>query len=94
MIDGPDRVWRAAAALAGSDAGLRARLKEARSELTAALRRPHGWPDGLLRQARGIERLLRAGDGPDPIDVLDAGLARQLAEDILGLAADLSAGAT
>ncbi len=91
MLDGLDRVWRAAEALAGADAGLRVRLGAARAELAAALRRPEQWPDGLLRQARGIARLLRVDGGLDPLDVLDAGLARQVAEDILSLVADVAA---
>lgn len=90
MIDGLHGVWRAAEMLAGGESGLRTRLKAARVPLTSALRHPDVWPAGLLHQARSIERLLREEPTCDPLDVLDPGLARQLAEDILALAADVA----
>ncbi len=91
MLDGLHHVWRAAEILAGGDAGLRGRLKEARKELLLSLARPQQWPPDLLSVARSVERVLREENGADPVDTMTADLARQAAEDLLALAADVQA---
>ena len=89
MLEGLGHVWRAAEILAGGDAGLRQRLKGARAELGAALRRPEQWPPDLLGVARSLDRLLGGPGEDDPLDTLDAGLAGRVAEDLLSLAVDV-----
>jgi hypothetical protein len=91
MLDGLHHVWRAAEVLAGQDAGLTERLKEARAPLLLALARPEQWPPDLLSVARSIERLVRERGGVDPLDSMTPDLARQVAEDLLGLAVDVQA---
>jgi hypothetical protein len=90
MLDGLDRVWQAAEILAGDDGGLRQRLKQARGHLLPALDRPDQWPADLLSIARSIERIIGERNGADPLDTMRLDLARQAAEDILSLAADVS----
>jgi hypothetical protein len=91
MLYGLHHVWRAAEILAGSDAGLTERLKEARAPLLLALAWPGQWPPELLAVARSIERLIRQQDGTDPLESTPPGMARQVAEDLLSLAVDLQA---
>ena len=91
MLDGLHHVWRAAEVLAGQDAGLTERLKEARAPLLLALAKPEQWPPDLLSVARSIERLVRHHGGTDPLDSMAPALARQVAEDLLGLAVDVQA---
>ena len=91
MLYGLHHVWRAAEILAGSDAGLTERLKEARAPLLLALARPDQWPPDLLAVARSIERLIRQQGGTDPLESMPPGMARQVAEDLLSLAVDVQA---
>jgi hypothetical protein len=91
MLDGLHHVWRAAEILAGGDAGLRDRLKAVRAPLRLALARPEQWPPDLLSVARSIERLTGGRGGADPLEVMGDDLARQVAVDILALAADVQA---
>jgi hypothetical protein len=91
MLDGLHHVWRAAEILAGSDAGLTERLKEARGPLLRSLAQPGQWPADLLAVARSIERIIRQQGGIDPLDTIDPDLARQVAEDLLSLAVDVQA---
>ena len=91
MLDGLHHVWRAAEVLAGGDAGLTGRLKEARAHLLRSLARPNQWPPDLLSVARGIERIVREQGGADPLESLPPDLARQVAEDLLSLAVDVQA---
>jgi hypothetical protein len=91
MLDGLHHVWRAAEALAGQDAGLRERLKEARAALLLALARPNQWPPDLLSVARSIERIVREQGGIDPLESMAPDLARQVAADLLSLAVDVQA---
>ncbi len=91
MLDGLHHVWRAAEILAGGDAGLRERLKDARIPLRLALSRPEEWPPGLLPVAQSIERILGERGALDPLEGMDSDLARQAAEDLLGLAFDVQA---
>ncbi len=87
MLQGLHHVWRAAAILAGGDAG----LKEARAPLRLALARPDQWPPDLLPVARSIERIIGVRGGVDPLEGMGSDLARQAAEDLLALAADVQA---
>ena len=89
MLKGLDRVWRAAEVLAGSEAGVKDRLKLARAELTAALEHPNEWPREQLYVAISLDRLIRVRGDVDPLDAMDAQAAGMLAEDILSLAADV-----
>lgn len=89
MLKGLDRVWRAAEILAGSEAGVKERLKLARTELTAALEHPNEWPREQLYVAISLDRLIRLRGDVDPLDAMDAQAAGLLAEDILSLAADV-----
>jgi hypothetical protein len=91
MLDGLHHVWRAAEILAGGDAGLKGRLKEARAPLLLALAKPDQWPQDLLSVARSIERVVREQGGIDPLESLAPDLARQVAEDLLSLAVDVQA---
>jgi hypothetical protein len=68
MLDGLHHVWRAAEALAGGDAGLTERLKEARTHLIQSLAPPNQWPPDLLSVARSIERVVREQGGADPLE--------------------------
>jgi hypothetical protein len=89
MLKGLDRVWRAAEMLAGSEAGVKERLKLARAELNAALEHPNEWPREQLYVAISLDRLIRIRGDVDPIDAMDAQGAGLLAEDLLSLAADV-----
>jgi hypothetical protein len=89
MLKGLDRVWRAAEILAGSEAGVKDRLKLARTELSAALEHPNEWPREQLYVAISLDRLIRVRGDVDPLDAMDAQGAGLLAEDILSLAADV-----
>jgi hypothetical protein len=89
MLDGLDHVWRAAEILAGGDAGLRERLKEARGRFSLCLAKAEQWPPDMLQLAHSIERIIRANGQIDPIDTMPPDLARQVAEDLLSLAFDL-----
>lgn len=89
MLKGLDRVWRAAEILAGSEAGVKERLKLARAELTAALEHPNEWPREELYVAISLDRLIRVRGDMDPIEAMDAQGAGLLAEDLLSLAADV-----
>jgi hypothetical protein len=91
MLDGLHHVWRAAEVLAGQDAGLTKRLKEARAHFLRSLARPDQWPPDLLSVARSIERIVREQGGADPLESLAPDLARQVAEDLLSLAVDVQA---
>jgi hypothetical protein len=91
MLDGLHHVWRAAEVLAGGDAGLTERLKEARPHLLRSLARPNQWPPDLLSVARSIERVVREQGGADPLEAMAPDLARQVAEDLLSLAVDVQA---
>jgi hypothetical protein len=91
MLDGLHHVWRAAEVLAGGDAGLKERLKEARAHLLLALAKPDQWPPDLLSAARSIERIVREQDGIDPLEAMPPDLGRQVAEDLLSLAVDVQA---
>jgi hypothetical protein len=91
MLDGLHHVWRAAEILAGGEAGLKERLKEARAQLLLALAKPNQWPPDLLAVARSIERMVREQGGIDPLAAMTPGLARQVAEDLLALAVDVQA---
>jgi hypothetical protein len=91
MLDGLHHVWRAAEILAGADTGLRQRLKLARAEFSVALRRAEQWPPELLSVARSLERIIRQDGDTDPLDTLSGALLRQVAEDLLSLAADVAA---
>jgi hypothetical protein len=91
MLDGLHHVWRAAELLAAGDAGLKERLRAVRAPLRLALARPEQWPADLLSVARSVERLLGERGGADPLDRMDNDLARQVAEDVLALAADVQA---
>jgi hypothetical protein len=91
MLDGLQYVWRAAEILAGGDATLVERLKEARGPLLRALARPNQWPPDLLAVARSLERLVRKQGDVDPLDEMGRDLARQVAEDLLSLAVDVQA---
>jgi hypothetical protein len=91
MLDGLHHVWRAAEILAGADAGLKERLKAVRAPLLLALARPEQWPPDLLSVARSIERIIGERGGIDPLEVMGNDLARQVAEDLLALAADVQA---
>jgi hypothetical protein len=91
MPDGLHHVWRAAEILAGQDAGLTERLKEARAPLLLAVAKPDQWPKDLLCVARSIERIVRERGGIDPLESMAPGLARQVAEDLLSLAVDVQA---
>lgn len=89
MLKGLDRVWRAAEILAGSEAGVKDRLRLARAELTAALDHPNEWPREQLYVAISLDRLIRLRGDVDPLDAMDAQTAGLLAEDFLSLAADV-----
>ena len=91
MLDGLHHVGRAAEILAGSDAGLTQRLKDARAPLLLAMAWPGQWPPDLLAVARSIERIVRDQGGTDPLESMPPGLARQVAEDVLSLAVDVQA---
>jgi hypothetical protein len=91
MLDGLHHVWRAAEVLAGGDAGLTERLKEARPHFLRSLARPNQWPPELLAVARSIEQIVRDQDGTDPLEAMTPDLARQVAEDLLSLAVDVQA---
>jgi hypothetical protein len=91
MLDGLQHVWRAAEVLAGADTGLRERLKLARSEFSVALRRAEQWPPELLSVARSLDRIIRLDGKEDPLDSLNGAMARQVAEDLVSLAADVAA---
>jgi hypothetical protein len=91
MLDGLYHVWRAAEVLAGGDAGLTGRLKEARAHFLRSLARPDQWPPDLLSVARSIERVVREQGGIDPLESLAPDLARQVAKDLLSLAVDVQA---
>lgn len=91
MLDGLHHVWRAAEILAGGNGGLKERLKEARAQFLLALAKPEQWPGDLLGIARALERIVRVQGGIDPLDSLAPDLARQVAEDLLSLAADVQA---
>lgn len=90
MLDGLHHVWRAAAVLAGADAGLRERLKLARTELFLSLKRPEQWPAELLHLARSTQRIIQPNGEIDPLDTLCPAMATQVAEDLFSLAADVS----
>jgi hypothetical protein len=89
MLKGLDRVWRAAEILAGSEAGVKDRIRLARAELSAALEHPNEWPREQLYVAISLDRLIRVRGDIDPLDAMDAQGAGLLAEDILSLAADV-----
>lgn len=90
MLDGLHHVWRAAELLAGADAGLRERLKLARTEFFLSLKRPEQWPAELLPLARSTQRIIQPNGEVDPLDTLCQAMATQVAEDLLSLAADVS----
>ena len=54
-----------------------------------ALRRAEQWPPALLSIARCLEQIIRRDSDTDPIDTLSGALLRQVAEDLLSLAADV-----
>lgn len=89
MLKGLERVWRAAEILAGSEAGVKERLKQARAELAAALEHPNEWPREQLYVAISLERIIRLRGDVDPLDSMDSATAGLVAEDILSLAADV-----
>jgi hypothetical protein len=91
MLNGLHHVWRAAEVLAGGDAGLTERLKEARAHFLRSLARPDQWPPDLLSVARSIERIVRERGGIGPLESMAPDLARQVAEDLLALAVDVQA---
>jgi len=83
MLDGLDHVWKAAQILASRDALLKDRLKEAAGEFALALLQPEEWPTQLLTQAHSLREQLKGVDGLEPTT------ARQVAEELLSLAADV-----
>src|SRR5947209_7410263 len=85
MLDGLDHVWKSAQILAGRDAMLKARLKEAAGEFFVSRVQPDEWPKDLLERARRLSGKLQGIDG------MDDATARQVAEELLALAADVNA---
>jgi len=83
MLDGLDHVWKAAQILASRDALLKGRLKEAAGELALALLQPEEWPTRLLTRGRCLREQLKGVDGLEPAT------ARQVAAELLSLAADV-----
>lgn len=83
MLDGLEHVWKAAQILASKDALLKDRLKEAAGEFAVALLHPEEWPRVLLTQAHSLREQLKEVDGMEP------SRARQAAEELLALAADI-----
>ncbi len=85
MLDGLDHVWKAAQILAGRDAMLKDRLREASAEFFVSLMQPDEWPNDLLGKAQNLSTKLKSIDG------MDNRAARQIAEELLALAADVYA---
>jgi len=99
VFGGLDHVWKAAQVLAGPGASLevefhlaipslKVRLKEAASEFHVAMMQPDQWPKDLLDRAKSLDGKLQRIDG------MDAAAARQTAEELLSLAADIQAAQT